>query len=217
MLREPKIEIWINKKAKDEPGRPGDQPSSAKLGGPNAMGRPGAQRPGGPTDNFGGNKPPGGVEMQDVKIDMEGGEEEKNSPGKKKTKGPGGELGDPPARGPGASHGGPPKRINRPGEDDDEKEEDLDGYDDEGKPFFTRVVNRFPKSITWYWMVVAFAAARAATPFGVTVGYLLLIPRIVQVVGAFVDKPLVGYIGYGISVFLMLFLYGIAMIHEGDD
>ena len=137
---------------------------------------------------------PGGVAMHDINIEMKG-EEGKSNP--------------PPAPGPTQR-----RQISKPGEDDEDAEEDFDGYDDEGKPFFTQIVNRYPKKIIWYFMVLAFASARAATPFAITMAYLSLIAHAVQIVGAFVNKPIVGFVGYGISCLMLTILYFIAMAHE---
>lgn len=100
--------------------------------------------------------------------------------------------------------------------DDDEKEEDLDGYDDEGKPFFTQIVNRMPKSIIFYWMVIGFCAARASTPFVVAMAYLSLIGRGVQIVGAFTQNEKISYIGFAASIIIFVIMYFAAMAHEAD-
>jgi hypothetical protein len=149
----------------------------------------------------GGNNPAlaGGdkVKMEDINLDVGGGNEERKQP-------PGTNI-----------HRNPPQ-AQRKDSDDEGDAEDFDGYDDESLPFFSQIVNRYPKSINWYFMVLAFAAARAATSFGVTLAYLSLIGRIVQVVGAFTNKPIVCYIGFGISAFVLTILYFVAMAHEAD-
>ena len=68
-----------------------------------------------------------GVDMNDINLDVKG--EEKKGPG----------FGSNPSR--------PTRGPNRASADEDEKEEDLDGYDDEGAPFFRIMINRFPKTI----------------------------------------------------------------------
>ena len=65
-------------------------------------------------------------------------------------------------------------------------------------------------------MILAFAAARAATPFGVTCAYFALIGRIVEIVAAAIEKPVVGWVGYGISAFFMIILFFVAMAHDAD-
>eukprot|EP00345_Euplotes_harpa_P003603 CAMPEP_0168331060 /NCGR_PEP_ID=MMETSP0213-20121227/8106_1 /TAXON_ID=151035 /ORGANISM="Euplotes harpa, Strain FSP1.4" /LENGTH=152 /DNA_ID=CAMNT_0008334759 /DNA_START=440 /DNA_END=898 /DNA_ORIENTATION=- len=111
----------------------------------------------------------------------------------------------------------PPRSADlKKDKDEDLHDEDPDGYDNEGKPFFTQVVERYPKSIIWYFMLLAFASHRAAVPFAIAIAYLSLIGRAVQIVGAVINKPLVCYIGYGISVFILIMLYGVVMINEAD-
>ncbi|CAI2380768.1 unnamed protein product [Moneuplotes crassus] len=107
-------------------------------------------------------------------------------------------------------------KSRRDDDDDSDEEETFDGYDDDGKPFFTKVVNRFPKTSCFYFMILALAAARAATPFGIVLAYFSLIGRIMQIVGAFVEKPILGFIGYGITAGLMFILFFVIMIHEKD-
>ena len=109
-----------------------------------------------------------------------------------------------------------PRNMPNQNTDDDEENEDLDGYDDESLPFFSQVVNRFPKAIDWYYMAITFAGMRAATAFGVTLAYLILISRAVQIVGIFVNKPVVAYVGYGITFFFMIMLFFVTMVHEAD-
>ncbi len=155
----------------------------------NAPGKPGA----GPPGSLGApGAPKGGVDMSDIKLDVK--EEGKAGPGTR----------------------GPTNNRRAPDGDDSDEEETFDGYEDDGKPFFTRIVNRFPKTITFYFMVMALAAARAATPFGVVCAYFSLIGRIVQIVGAFVEKPIIGYVGYGISCGFIVLLYFVTMIHDSD-
>ena len=112
---------------------------------------------------------------------------------------------------------GPAPVRNAPGlstDDDNEDDEDLDGYDDAHLPFFSQIVNRYPKSINWFFMVVTFCAMRAGTPFAISLVYLSLISRAVQIVGTFVNKPIVAYVGYGASSLMLTILFFIAMAHE---
>ena len=151
-----------------------------------------------PNDNFGGARPGAGLGMDEINVKVDIGEEKKQ---------------EQPGIGPGPRQ--PEKKLKRPEEEDDEGPEDLDGYDDDGLPFFTQIVNRYPKSIIWYFMVMAFAGARAATPFGIAMAYLSLIGRAVQIIGAFTNKPIVSYIGYGFAVLMLICLYFNVMVHEG--
>lgn len=57
---------------------------------------------------------------------------------------------------------------------------------------------------------------RAAVPFVIALAYLILISRAVQIIGAVVNKPLVSYIGYGISVLLLTLMFFFAMAYESD-
>ena len=139
------------------------------------------------------------VEMKDIDLGIPGHPEEKKQPAG---------LGSGPL---------PPKdKPKKPEEDEDEHAEDLDGYDNEGAPFFTQVVHRYPKSIIWYFMVLAFTATRASAPFGIAMCYISLIGRAVQIVGVFLNKPIISYIGYGLSLLFLIMLYGNAMIYEAD-
>ena len=194
----------------DEPTQESNDPNvqkakkkqEKKRDDPRAAGSP-AKGPDGsplPNDNFGGAKPGGGVvEMKEIDIDLPGEENKSNQP---------------PGVGPGPKASGP--KRGRAGDEDEEVEEDFDKYDDEGAPFFNQIVMRYPKTITWYFLLLAFTAARAATPFGIALAYISLLGRGVQIVGAFTGKPIIGYIGYGISVVVLICLYGNVMIHEND-
>ena len=169
---------------------------------PRAAGSP-AKGPDGspvPNDNFGGNKPGAGVEMKEIDIDLPPGEENKSN--------------KPPGVGPGPRAS--PSQRAKAGDDNEDEEEDFDKYDDDGAPFFNQIVMKYPKSIIWYFLLLAFAAARAATPFGIAMAYISLLGRGVQIIGAFTGKPIIGYIGYGISVVVLICLYGNVMIYEAD-
>ena len=140
-----------------------------------------------------------GVDMKDIDLGIPGHPEEKKQPAG---------LGSGPL---------PPKeKPKKPEENEDEHAEDLDGYDNEGAPFFSQVVSRYPKSIIWYFMVLAFIAERASTPFGIVICYLSLISRGVQIVGVFLNKPIISYVGYVLSLLLLIMMFGNAMIYEAD-
>ena len=187
------------KRAKERAQQKKDDPT--KKDAPNAA----AGRPGMDSKN-----PSAPIPIKKAGIDMKEIELDEKKPGEEsKTANP---L---PGAGLGPGPRAPDRQVNKPEEDDEE--EDLDGYDDEGSPFFTQVVSRFPKTICWFFMLLAFAAARAATPFGVTCAYLSLIGRIVQVVGAFTKKNFIGWIGYGITFFFIFLLFFNTMIYRGDD
>jgi hypothetical protein len=160
----------------------------------------------GPKGNVPGREP--GIDMKEIELDNKKDEKKPGEESKTNLANPGAGLGSGPRQ--------PDRRVNKKDEDDEE-DEDLDGYDEEGSPFFTQVVSRFPKSICWFFMILAFAAARAATPFGVACAYLSLIGRIVQVVGAFTKKNIISYIGYGITFFFIFILYFVAMINDAED
>lgn len=76
-----------------------------------------------------GGQPDDGVDMKDIELK----EENKNADGV----GPGPRV---------------PRELSK-NDDEDEKEEDLDGYNDDGMPFFNQVVNRFPKVVLWYFLI----------------------------------------------------------------
>jgi hypothetical protein len=139
---------------------------------------------------------PTNVEMKDIDINLRG-EEAKQEEG----------IGPGPAQA---------RDLQKQSTDDEDEEQDLDGYDDEHLPFFSQIVNRYPKSIDWYFMVVSFCAMRAATPFGIAMAYLILIGKAVQLVGTFVNKPVVAYAGYGASAFMLTILFFVAMANEAD-
>ena len=165
----------------------------------------------GPKGNVPGNVPgkEPGIDMKEIELDDKKDEKKPGEESKTNLAKPGDGLGS----GPGPRQ--PDRRVKK--DEDDEEEEDLDGYDEEGSPFFTQVVSRFPKTICWFFMILAFAAARAATPFGVACAYLSLIGRIVQVVGAFTKKNIISWIGYAISFFFIFILYFVAIFNDAED
>ena len=149
-------------------------------------------------------KPKDGVEMKEIDIDMQHDGGEKDSP----PTGPGPKANkrEKPER--------PARQARRQDEDEDVDEEDYDGYEDDGLPFFTQVVNRYPKSIIWVFMIFAMASARAAVPFAIAMAYLTLIGRGVQIIGVITNKPIISYVGYGASVLMLVILFFIVMAHE---
>ena len=119
----------------DDPDKESDDPRVRKAK-QRAQEKKNDPRAGG-TNNPTASPTPGGgngVQMNDIKL-----EEGKDAEEKK--------TGQPSSTGPGP-------RPRKPAEDDDEDQEDLDGYDDEGAPFFTQIVNRFPKTMCWYFMIM---------------------------------------------------------------
>jgi hypothetical protein len=54
---------------------------------------------------------------------------------------------------------------------------EIDEFGDVGDAFYSRAVNRFPKSSIWMFVVIALAAMRAATPFVIVVAFLSLLAR----------------------------------------
>ena len=77
-------------------------------------------------------------------------------------------------------------------------------YENDQDPVFSQIVHRFPKTIIWYFLVLAFTATRASTEFGIVMCYLSLIGRAVQVVGIVIKKPIVSWIGYGLSLIILI-------------
>ena len=176
--------------ASSTPGGAGPTPSGASPTPGATAGKPKANE----FDTIDNKRAGANVEMNDINIDV--GENSKQQEG----------IGPGPARAaPGPST-----------DDEDEDGEDVDGYDDAHLPFFSQIVNRYPKSINWFFMVVTFCAMRAGTPFAIALVYLSLISRAVQIVGTFVNKPLVAYIGYGASSLMLTILFFVAMAHEND-
>ena len=50
-------------------------------------------------------------------------------------------------------------------------------FEDEGKPFFSVAVNRYPKAAGWFFVAIAFVAMRSATTFVIILAFLTLITR----------------------------------------
>lgn len=143
-----------------------------------------------------------GVEMKDINLKVEG------EDSKQEGIGPGPDTKPNP-------RGKDPKARDLPKQQEDEDEAvDYDGYDDESLPLWNQMVNRYPKSIDWLFMVVTFCAMRAAIPAAIAFAYLTLIAKAVQIIGKVVDKPIVSYIGYGAYIVFLLILFFIAMAYE---
>lgn len=116
----------------------GENPSAMDMKGQTpSPGGPGANPRTNEFDTISNKKPVGakaedGLDMKDIEL-RDVNEEQKHHDG----------------IGPGPSA----PRESPKNEDEEEHEEDLDGYDDEGMPFFNQVVNRFPKGILWYFLI----------------------------------------------------------------
>ncbi len=64
-------------------------------------------------------------------------------------------------------------------------------------------------------IAVAFCAMRSATAFIVTIAYLQVVCRVVQVIGTYLKKRNVARGGYGAATLLTVVMFFGAMIDEG--
>ena len=97
-----------------------------------------------------------------------------------------------------------------------EEAEDVDEYDDEGRPLASKIANRYPKSSVWYMTALALAAIRAGTMFAVVIAYLYLVFRALQLIGVVTEKKALQYSGFGVCSLFNVMLLMAAMAHEGS-
>ncbi len=114
-----------------------------------------------------------------------------------------------------------PHRHGRKRDTDDPKEEkeDQEEYADEGATPWFVIANRYPKASFWFYIVLGFAAMRAATTFIIVVSFLTLPVRGLQLVGIFIPKvgkhPIgkyVSMVGYGLSTFFNFLIIGACLV-----
>ncbi len=98
----------------------------------------------------------------------------------------------------------------------DEEEEENDPYDDEGQPFYAKVVNRNSKASIWFFLTLGLCIMRAASTFVIVMAFFSLIARAVQIVGFFIPKQpvkfIVSAVGVGITAFFLFLMLGSALV-----
>ena len=98
----------------------------------------------------------------------------------------------------------------------DEEQEENDPYDDEGQPFYAKVVNRNSKASIWFFLTLGLCIMRAASTFVIIMAFFSLISRAVQIVGFFIPKQpvkfIVSAVGVGITAFFYFLMLGSALV-----
>jgi len=77
------------------------------------------------------------------------------------------------------------------------------------------VTKNFQKSTYWFVIALAFCAMRAANTFTITLAYISVLLRIVQIVGLVLKKRMVCRVCYGANTFITVMLFFAAMVDEG--
>ena len=101
------------------------------------------------------------------------------------------------------------------GGEEEKPEEGLEEYNDDGWPFYTKLVNRYPKSSIWFFLILGLCIMRAASTFVIVMAFLSLVTRVVQVVGFFIPgkaSVIVSYVGFGITAAFYFLMLGGALV-----
>ena len=84
----------------------------------------------------------------------------------------------------------------------------------EGAPFILLASKYYQKSSIWFMLISAFCAFRAASAFTVSLAYIHVGLRILQLVALMLKKRLVSKIAYGIATLVIVLMFFACMIDE---
>ena len=88
-------------------------------------------------------------------------------------------------------------------------------FDDDGKAFFGKIVNRFPKSTIWFFLALCLCAVRASHTFIIIIAWVSVLFWIIQAAAWFIPKGIgkyVSFVFYGFDVILYFLMFGEAFI-----
>ena len=96
----------------------------------------------------------------------------------------------------------------------DDQLEDSELVEFESAPFLLLASKYFQKSAVWFVLISAFCAFRAASAFTVSLAYIHVGIRVVQLAALMLKKRVIAKVAYGVSTIIIVMMFFAAMIDE---
>jgi hypothetical protein len=89
-------------------------------------------------------------------------------------------------------------------------DEDLTEF--ESAPYMHMASKYYQRSTVWFMLIAAFCSFRAAGAFTVSIAYINVFFRVIQLVGVIFKKRMVAKAGYGLCTITIIMLFFACMI-----